>query len=163
MRTALRRAGEEWRGWHEERSGNRALRITLRLASLVANTARCSYETVSQIEVPAAANFQDYSAINIRGDDVIISSQEDSAVWIGKLVNDAADFDPLTSRLAGDKVRFFPRDSSCEHIYCNIEGVAWLDDEAHRIVAVSDKMKARGKQPFRCQQKDQSIHIFALP
>ena len=124
---------------------------------------QCRYETISQLDIPSSANFQDYSAINLRGDRVMISSQEESAVWIGKLVNEAAVFDPQTSHLSGDRVLFFPRDSSCHHIYCNIEGVAWLDDEGHRIVAVSDKMKSKGKQNPRCLQKDQSIHIFALP
>ena len=39
--------------------------------------------------------------------------------------------------------------------------VSFVDDNL--LVAVSDKMKSGGKQPFRCLQKDQSIHTFVLP
>ena len=31
------------------------------------------------------------------------------------------------------------------------------------LVAVSDKMKSKGRQPSVCQDKDQSVHMFALP
>ena len=48
----------------------------------------CVYDTISVIRIPSSANFQDYSGINIRGDSVLISSQEDSAVWVGKIVNE---------------------------------------------------------------------------
>ena len=32
-----------------------------------------------------------------------------------------------------------------------------------RFVAVSDKMKSKGKQPYHCLPHDQSVHIFVLP
>lgn len=44
-------------------------------------------------------------------------------------------------------------------IYCNVEGIQWLDDV--RIVIASDK--AKKDQPFRCVEKEQRVHIFALP
>jgi hypothetical protein len=44
-------------------------------------------------------------------------------------------------------------------IYCNVEGIAWLDDM--RFIVSSDK--AKKTQPYRCTVHDQSIGIFALP
>ena len=44
-------------------------------------------------------------------------------------------------------------------VYCNGEGLQWLDN--YRLLVASDKAKA--KQPFWCDAKDQSIHIFAMP
>lgn len=43
--------------------------------------------------------------------------------------------------------------------YCNAEGIQWID--ADRVIVVSDKAKT--KQPFWCDAKDQSVHIFAIP
>ena len=64
----------------------------------------------------------------------------------------------------------FPRsDGGCEAIYCNVEGIHWIsegsDDSAApgTLVAVSDKMKSKGRQPAICHDKDQSVHLFALP
>ena len=36
-----------------------------------------------------------------------------------------------------------------------------MDDEM--LMAVSDKMKSKGRQDFRCHEKDQSIHAFVIP
>lgn len=41
------------------------------------------------------------------------------------------------------------------------QGIHW--QEADVLVAVSDRMKAEGKQPFVCQEHDQSIHTFLVP
>jgi hypothetical protein len=57
--------------------------------------------------------------------------------------------------------RTITKNVNCEKVYCNIEGVEWLNDEM--IVAVSDKMKGKGKQDFVCFDKDQSVHVFVLP
>ena len=46
-----------------------------------------------------------------------------------------------------------------QYIYCNVEGIEWLDD--YRLVISSDK--AKKDQPFRCTAKDQMVSIFALP
>lgn len=53
----------------------------------------------------------------------------------------------------------FPRSESCELVYCNVEGVAWMDEL--RLVATSDKAKKR--QPWPCTTKEQSIHQFQFP
>jgi hypothetical protein len=44
-------------------------------------------------------------------------------------------------------------------VWCNVEGVEWLDGE--RLVIASDK--AKSNQHHRCTDKDQSIAIVALP
>jgi hypothetical protein len=48
----------------------------------------------------------------------------------------------------------FPKKS-----YGNVEGIAWLSEDT--LVCVSDKKKKR--QPKKCADKDQSIHIFRIP
>ncbi len=40
------------------------------------------------------------------------------------------------------KLYDFPKNENCETVYCNIEGVHWVDD--YTIIAVSDKMKSKG-------------------
>lgn len=57
------------------------------------------------------------------------------------------------------EIYHLPRDSHCHAIYCNAEGVQWLDNQ--RLLITSDK--AKSKQPFWCDAKDQSIHIFGMP
>ena len=37
------------------------------------------------------------------------------------------------------------------------------DHPPQMLVAVSDKMKSKGKQAAACQEKDQSVHLFMLP
>jgi hypothetical protein len=66
------------------------------------------------------------------------------------------EFDPTVGNMYD-----FPKNDLCETIYCNIEGVHWISDDL--VMAVSDKMKGKGKQDFRCFDKDQSVHVFILP
>lgn len=40
------------------------------------------------------------------------------------------------------------------------QGIHWQDADV--LVAVSDRMKAGGMQPFVCQEHDQSIHNFLV-
>ena len=56
--------------------------------------------------------------------------------------------------------------------YCNIEGIHWVsggktgEDDEHppqMLVAVSDKMKSKGRQSAACHEKDQSVHLFMMP
>lgn len=44
-------------------------------------------------------------------------------------------------------------------VYCNVEGIQWIDDV--RFVIASDK--AKKTQPLRCVDKEQRMSIFALP
>lgn len=122
------------------------------------------WTTLRTLDIPSSAAFRDYSAISVRGDKVAITSQEESQLWIGHLLGhvneniwdvDAMEFAPEGT------VYDFPKNDHCETIYCNIEGIHWMND--YTLMAVSDKMKGRGKQDFRCFDKDQSAHVFVLP
>lgn len=125
----------------------------------------CVWKTQRFLKIPDVADFQDYSALSITAEGrVAITSQEESQVWIGHLTHVRNGvFDPEKSEFSTSKMHVynFPRDTNCEIIYCNIEGIHWINDEL--LVAVSDKMKKGGKQDFRCLNKDQSIHVFVLP
>ena len=96
---------------------------------------------------------------------VAITSQEDSQVWIGRLLGQQADSGLWNvEELAFDdssKILDFPKDDKCKTVYCNIEGIQWLDDGT--LLAASDKTKGGGKQDSRCKTKDQSLHVFNVP
>jgi hypothetical protein len=147
----------------------------------------CYWKTVATLDLPSDADFQDYSAISLHRDTmhVAVTSQENSQVWVGKLEGGQdGQFDPAAAFFhEGGKVYDFPRNSNCEVQYCNVEGVYWVeggssgagdddDDDDDKddlggppqvLVAVSDKMKGKGKQPYTCLEKDQSFHLFAIP
>ncbi len=106
------------------------------------------------LELPKTAYFKDYAGISIDGLRVAVVSQENSALWVGKLKEGGWYF-------ADEGVTYlFPRDGEDKIIYGNVEGVCWLGE--HEVVVVSDKRKTR-VQPKRCKAKDQSIHVFRLP
>lgn len=117
----------------------------------------CEWKTQYVMKIPKSAKFVDYSDIAIRGNRVAIVSQESSQLWLGEIDTS----DPSAFELSGDRVLHFPRDHSCHIQYCNIEGIHFLTDEL--LAAASDKMKSKGKQDFRCLDKDQSVHVFVLP
>ena len=131
------------------------------------NEGDCLWKTVRMLDIPPSADFTDYSAMAIDDRDLLaITSQEDSQLWIGRLLGK----DPDTGRWDIDMLQFdqgigetfdFPKDSDCSTIYCNIEGIHWVNHGT--LLAASDKMKKKGKQHFRCREKDQSIHFFVLP
>lgn len=77
-------------------------------------------------------------------------------MWIGS-------FDNSTMEFGEGKVYDFPRDSSCQATFCNVEGITWVDEKAGILAAVSDKMKSKGKQPFACHAKDQAMQLIQLP
>lgn len=126
----------------------------------------CIWKTIRTINLPKSAAFKDYSAISITPSGKVgVTSQEDSQFWVGQLLGqkanglwdiDAVEFDE-TSGIVYD----FPKDHQCYTVYCNIEGIHWINDDI--VIAVSDKMKGRGRQDFRCFDKDQSVHVFMLP
>lgn len=134
----------------------------------------CVWKTINLLALPATAAFADYSAIAIIAASdpktnkilpnqytLAVTSQETSQVWLGRLRTGSKD-DFSDWKLTDGVVYNFPRSGSgCEIEYCNIEGISFLDD--NMLVAVSDKMKAGGKQHYRCLVKDQSIHTFVLP
>ncbi|KAL4438157.1 hypothetical protein ABPG77_010518 [Micractinium sp. CCAP 211/92] len=116
----------------------------------------CHWEPVKKIKIPESAYFKDYAAMayNYEIRKLAILSQEDAAFWVG-------DFDGDSLEFVGEEGEVFhlPRDNHCEMIYCNAEGIQWVDH--FRIVVTSDKAKSR--QPYWCDQKDESVHLFAMP
>lgn len=125
------------------------------VSSFYKNSTGCGWDVVKVVNIPPVAAFQDYSGIDFRDDRVAIISQEDSAMYVGYFDFEALDFTLRDE----ERIYHFPRDNHCDMIYCNVEGVAWLDD--FRVIIASDK--AKSTQPYRCTPHDQSIGIFALP
>mmetsp|Transcript_11421 Transcript_11421/g.18961 ORF Transcript_11421/g.18961 Transcript_11421/m.18961 type:complete len:472 (+) Transcript_11421:244-1659(+) len=127
----------------------------------------CVWKTVRQISLPSSVEFTDYSAIAIDGKDrIAITSQEDSTLYVGKMTGKDPstgfwDIDSIAFDTDKEKVYDFPKNDACDTIYCNIEGIHWLDN--NMLMAVSDKMKSKGKQDHLCFDKDQSVHAFVLP
>jgi hypothetical protein len=116
----------------------------------------CVWEPTKTIEVPPSADFRDYAgmAYNYETQKLAILSQEESAIWVGDFNGDELEF----ASQEGITL-YLPRDNHCQVIYCNAEGISWIDH--FRIVIASDK--AKSNQPFWCDAKDQSIHLFAMP
>ena len=122
------------------------------------------------LELPKSVAFVDYSAIAIHHatQSVALTSQENSQLWIGKLAGGAdGAFDPAAAEFSEGRVYDFARDGGCDPVYCNVEGIHWLegggDGTPQVLVAASDKMKSKGRQDFRCLAKDQSLHLFMIP
>jgi len=126
------------------------------VAELQEDDGVCEWKTQKVIDIPKKAKFLDYSAIAFHGymgESVAITSQEDAAVWVGVFDWESLEFD-------GDgDVWHFPRNEHCEKLYCNVEGIQFLDGQ--RVALTSDKSKSI--QPHSCMQKDQSFHVMALP
>jgi hypothetical protein len=132
-------------------------------------TGKCIFRRVAEIKLPRSANFIDYSAITIyQGQDgiaddgsmtVAVASQASAALWVSSVK--AVPPEQGYFQFGDGTVFDFPRNDNCQVVYCNIEGVAFLD--RHTIVAVSDKMKSKGRQDFRCFAKAQSVHLFVFP
>jgi hypothetical protein len=105
----------------------------------------CVWETVRVVHIPKSADFIDYSDIDIASDGrVAITSQENSSVWIGAAVGiDNGVIDPDVFEFVKDSgVTYqFPKSNDCHTIYCNIEGIHWMNNEM--LMAVSDKMKGK--------------------
>jgi hypothetical protein len=109
---------------------------------------------VGTIRLPKSLWFEDYSSVAVTQRQIAVVSQESSALWIGELA-------PSSWEIVGDgSIRRFPLDARGRTVYCNVEGVSWIGPD--RLVAVSDRTKA-DTQSKRCQTKDESIHVFAIP
>lgn len=113
----------------------------------------CGWDVVKTVKIPRTAYFTDYSGMAVRGDRIAIVSQENATLWIGSFDWQALEF------VDEGRVFHFPRDNHCDIMYCNVEGVQWLDDV--RFVVSSDK--AKRYQSYRCVAQEQKVHIFALP
>ncbi|KAF5829168.1 hypothetical protein DUNSADRAFT_16482 [Dunaliella salina] len=116
-------------------------------------TKGCHWDVLKVIHLPKEA---DYAGIAFNdfghGKRVAVVSQEDAAVWVGE-------FDWTRMEFVGEgEIQHFPRNSHCDQIYCNVEGVTWLDDE--RFIFATDASKS--KQGHECMSHDQSVVIAAL-
>ena len=111
------------------------------------------WEREHTIRLPAGLHFTDYSSISVSGDRVAVVSQDSSALWVGRLSPSSWDL------LDAGQTYSFPRDPHGRTLYGTVEGVSWLADD--EVVVVSDR--AKPTQPSRFRDKDQSVHLFALP
>lgn len=111
------------------------------------------WSSVARIKLPESVDFEDYSAVSLRGDRIAVVSQMTSRLWIGKLR-----FGTWTIAGRG-RIYDFPRTKRGKPRYCTLEGLCWLSDTT--FVLVSDLPKSWC--PSRCGKTGQSIHIFALP
>ena len=102
-----------------------------------------------RIQLPRKAEFEDYAALAYSDRQLAVVSQASARLWIAQIDEKARAVIP-----ASEAVYRFPSKN-----YGNVEGIAWLD--RHSLVAVSDRKKRR--QPGRCSDKDQSIHVFGIP
>jgi hypothetical protein len=141
--------------------------VIVALRQVIAEDGSCNWTSVRQISIPSTAAFEDYSgiALNHESGQLIVSSQENSQVWIGELLgrNKSTGMWNVLELGFEDQsgvVYDFPKNQGGQTIYCNIEGVHWLSNDT--IIAVSDKMKS-GKQGAQCAQHDESVHTFKLP
>jgi len=112
----------------------------------------CIWETMKILDVPKTAYFRDYSDMDITNDGkIIISTQQESAVWVGRLKGiDEGLLDPNIVHFDKDEkgvILSFPKTDSCYTKYCNIEGVKVLNERM--IMAVSGMMQGHGLQDFR--------------
>ena len=112
------------------------------------------WQKIQTIKLPKSVQFEDYSAISLKHNRLAVISQASAKLWIGTFQNDDWKF------VDEGIVYEFPTNDKGKKNYCNVEGICWLNP--NRIVVVSDKYKTQ-EQPKRCQQKDQSIHIFQIP
>ena len=138
------------------------------LMKQVMSGTNCTWKTVGVVDLPQSVYFADYSAMAVRANDntVAIASQEDSQVWIGRVLGRQPDsglwdLDGIAFDDTNAEMWSFPKNVHGEVVYCNIEGIYWMDNRT--LMAASDKTKGHGKQPSRCKEKDQSIHIFNMP
>lgn len=102
-----------------------------------------------QIQLPKKAEFEDYAAMSYRFGKLAVVSQASARVWVAHIDEKARAVVP-----GSQAVYRFPNKR-----YGNVEGIAWLATDT--LVAVSDRKKKR--QPDRCSDKDQSIHLFRIP
>ena len=86
---------------------------------------------------------------------IAIVSQVNSMLWIGQF--DEAGWKWRNS----GQLYEFPRSKRRAIRYGNIEGVGWLTPSS--IVTVSDRRKKKDQPDDRLSEKDQSVHIFAIP
>jgi len=127
-------------------------------------TSTCRWKTLRTVNLPSVAFFEDYSDVARRGDVIVISSQASSSLLFANMVLEDGLLNPETFEVTGGQVTKFAPTSDCQTQYCNVEGIDFINDRM--LIGASDSMKGGGPphgQPFMCLEKDQSMHVFALP
>jgi len=125
-------------------------------------TSTCKWKTLRVVELPKTADFVDYSDVARRGKTIAVTSQESSALLLADMtLTEDGLLDPDTFEVTGGVVTRFAPTSACQVQYCNVEGIEFMSDRL--LVGASDSMKGNARQPFMCLEKDQSMHVFALP
>jgi hypothetical protein len=123
----LRVQGSKGRG--KDRGNGRVVVTKLETVKSPDGDDVCQWTTQKVLHVPKTAYFKDYSDMDIheKGNQTVvrvaITSQEDAAVWIGQMDLEELEF-------VGDgTVLHFPRSSDgCKQLYCNIEGIHFIDE-----------------------------------
>lgn len=111
------------------------------------------WRPVACIKLPESVEFEDYSAVSVRGDRIAVISQMTSRLWVGRLRH--GDW-----TIAGKGRTYnFPRTKKGNPRYCTLEGLCWLSPTTFVLVSDLPKRGYRGG----CRKKDQSIHVFKLP
>lgn len=104
---------------------------------------------VGPLFLPEEVDFRDFSDLAIHDGHVAVVSQLSSKLWLGK-ISSVGDF----WELAHGEIYRFPRKKK-KTLYCNIEGVDWVNDS--QLVMVSDMASST-----RCKKKQMMIHLFDL-
>ena len=117
---------------------------------LVLRKTNNKYQQVSFLPIPQQVGFLDYSDIAWNGSKFAILSQESSALWVGEL-------DTAMNWKNSGKLYNFPLEEGLPK-YCNLEGITWINENT--VALVSDS--AKKKQPPRCKEKSEMIHIWEL-
>jgi hypothetical protein len=111
------------------------------------------WRPVARIKLPRTVEFEDYSAVALRGRRIAVLSQQSSRLWIGTIR-----FGDWTIADEG-RTYEFPRTKKGKIKYRRLEGLDWLTDRS--FVCVSDLSKRHSSA--RPRKTDQSIHVFKLP
>src|SRR3954465_5423048 len=96
------------------------------------------WAAVATIKLAPTLDFEDCSAVSLRGDRIAVISQQESRLWIGKLRRGAW-------TVAGRGRPYeFPRTKSGKPRYCTLEGLCWLNDRTFVLVSDLSKRSFRG-------------------
>jgi hypothetical protein len=143
-----RRGRESLYALYEDNVGRRAERGGGRI-DVFERSRDGSWKPSREIYLPKEAEFEDYAALAYGGGKVAVVSQASARLWVAEIDEKERNVVRRSSAIYR-----FPNKS-----YGNVEGIAWLSPDT--LIAVSDRKKAQ--QPSRCDEKDQSIHIFRIP
>jgi hypothetical protein len=108
-----------------------------------------TWQAANSIRLPNQADFEDYSALAYRYQQIAVVSQSSARLWVARIDEKSRSVVPGSGAIFR-----FPSKS-----YGNVEGIAWLTRDT--LVAVSDRTST--DQPSRFAKKDQSIHVFRIP